>query len=288
MSYGQPKMLISGGDGKFATQIIESNRDLPADAKYQIFAPSKEEMDITDAKVVEEYVSSWKPDVFLHAAAYTRPMAKHYENPDKSIQINIIGTANIVLSCMRHNKLKAENECSEHNDGMSGKYPGPKNIKFVYVSTDYVYPGTEGNYQETSPLLPYSKDNVKDGCFKYGWSKLGGEAAAHIYDNSLILRVCMCNSPFPHNKALADVKKSLIYDKEAARITLQLLDETGIINIGGEPQTIHEFAKKDNPGIEKMFIKGVKDVSMAPNITMNIDKLKNTLGENYVLQRSMD
>jgi len=264
MSYGQPKMLISGGDGKFATQIIESNRDLPADTKYQIFAPSKEEMDITDAEIVEQHVSGWKPDVFLHAAAYTRPMAKHYENPDKSIQINIIGTANIVLACMRHD------------------------VKFVYVSTDYVYPGTEGNYKETDSLLPYSKDNIKDGCFKYGWSKLGGEAAAHIYDNSLILRVCMCNSPFPHNKALADVKKSLMYDKEAAKIVLQLLDETGIINIGGEPQTIHEFAKKDNPEIEKMFIEGVKDVSMAPNITMNIDKLKNILGENYVFQRSMD
>jgi len=275
MSYGQPKMLISGGDGKFATQIIENN------TKYQIFAPSKEEMDITDAKVVEEYVSSWKPDVFLHAAAYTRPMAKHCENPDKSIQINIIGTANIVLSCMRHNKLKAEKGYSEH-------YPGPKSIKFVYISTDYVYPGTEGNYQETDSLLPYSKNDIKDGCFKYGWSKLGGEAAAHIYDNSLILRICMCNSPFPHNKALADVKKSLIYDKEAAKITLQLLGETGIINIGGESQTIHEFAKKDNPDIEKMFINGVKDVSMAPNITMNIDKLKNILGENHVLQRSMD
>jgi dTDP-4-dehydrorhamnose reductase len=241
------KILMSGGDGKFAAQIIKHNTE------YQILAPSKKEMDITNMKAVEQHVLSFKPDIFLHAAAYTRPMAKHHDNPDKSIQINIIGTANIVLSCMRHD------------------------VKLVYISTDYVYPGTEGDYQETNPLLPYSKNGYKDGCFKYGWSKLGGEAAVHVYDNSLILRICMCNFPFPHNKALADVKKNLIYDKEAAKITLQILDETGVINIGGESRTIYEFAKENNPNMEKIFVKDIEDVNMAPDITMNVNKLKGIL-----------
>ena len=48
-----------------------------------------------------------------------------------------------------------------------------------------------------------------------------------IYDNSLILRICMNNKPFPHPKALDDMYKSLIWDDEAADITLKLLDEKG-------------------------------------------------------------
>ena len=57
------------------------------------------------------------------------------------------------------------------------------NIKSVYFSSNYVS-GIKGNYKETDPLLPSSK-------------KLSnrGEAAVHIYNNSLILRVCMTEKP---------------------------------------------------------------------------------------------
>ena len=38
----------------------------------------------------------------------------------------------------------------------------------LFISTNYVYPGTKGNYKETDPVLPFNN---------YGWSKLGGESA---------------------------------------------------------------------------------------------------------------
>ena len=51
-------------------------------------------------------------------------MKLHNENIEKSIKINIIGTSNLVLEC---EKL---------------------NIKIIYFSTNYVYPGKKGNYKE--------------------------------------------------------------------------------------------------------------------------------------------
>ena len=233
------KLLISGGNGKFAQQIIKFNEN-----QFEIWAPSKEEMDIRNKAKIEQYILKIKPDIFLHAAAITRPMVKHVKNPDLSIETNIVGTANVVLMCMKYN------------------------IKLVYISTDYVYPGTKGNYSENDALLPVNK---------YAWSKMGGECAVMLYKNSLILRMCMSDKPFPHPKALIDIKKSLIYNEEAARITLQLLDQFGIINVGGKARSVYDFAHENNPNIGKISLKEINDVNMAKDSTMNIQKMKKIL-----------
>ena len=94
----------------------------------------------------------------LHLAGLSRPMDQHHKNINKSIQLNHNGTCNLVMVC---------------NDF---------NVKLIYFSTNYLYPGTKGNYDEKDPLLPWNN---------YGWSKLGGESAVQMYNNSLILRVSM-------------------------------------------------------------------------------------------------
>ena len=150
------KLLITGGHGKLATEIIKANQ-----GEYKIISPSKSEMDLISYLSVLDYINFHSPDIVLHAGAYTRPMKKHEEHPDLSIRTNIVGTSNVVLACMKQ-------QC-----------------KMVYISTDYVYPGTSGNYKETDLLSPYLGNN--DGITKYGWSKLGGECAVRMYNNSLIL-----------------------------------------------------------------------------------------------------
>ena len=67
----------------------------------------------------------------------------------------------------------------------------------IYFSTNYVYPGTKGNYKETDPLLPINN---------YAWSKLGGETSVQLYKNSLIIRVCMTERPFVHKVAFIECK----------------------------------------------------------------------------------
>ena len=95
-------------------------------------------------------------------------MNLHEKNINKSIDLNIIGTANITKIC---SDLK---------------------IKLIYISTSYVYPGEKGNYKETDPIKPINN---------YGLSKMGGEAAVRMYKNSLVVRASMTEKPFIHSKA---------------------------------------------------------------------------------------
>ena len=171
-------------------------------------------------------------------------MYRHEKNPRDSIEKNIIGTSNIVLTCERFNK------------------------KIIYVSTNYVYPGMVGDYDEQSELKPFNN---------YGWSKLGGECAVHHYKDSLILRICMNARPFPHDKAFTDVISSHMFNDEAAKITLKLLDEVGIINIGGEAQSVYDFAVQEKPDVKKSSVDEVDDVTVNPNCSMNIDKMKSLI-----------
>ena len=53
----------------------------------------------------------------------------------------------------------------------------------------------------------------------------------------------MNKRPFPHPKALVDMKKSLMYIDEVPKIVLKLLDENGTINVGGKSQSIYDFVK---------------------------------------------
>ena len=231
-------ILMSGGRGKLATEILKHNNE------YKIHAPIKSEMDITKIDDIRRYVNEVTPDIFLHPAALTRPMIIHDKTPDLSISTNIIGTSNVVLACME------------------------KNIKVVYISTDYVYPGFVGDYKEEDYLLPVNK---------YAWSKLGGECAVKLYDNSLILRCCISDRPFAHPKAFIDVKKSMIYNTDVAKIILKLLNESGVINVGGKSQTVYDFVKETNPDIQTISIKELGDVELAEDTSMCVNKMKRLL-----------
>ena len=237
------KILISGGNGEFAKEIQKIN------TQYEIIAPSKYEMDVSSIDSVDYAIHSNSPDYFIHAGALTRPMVIHESEPDKSIITNIIGTSNVVLNCMKYD------------------------VKLIYISTDYVYPGTDGNYNEEDYLKPFTK---------YGWSKLGGECSVRLYDNHLILRMAMNKRPFPHPKALVDMKKSLMYIDDAAKVTMWLLDESGTINVGGKSQSVYDFVKETNPDVDKIYLDEIDDVNMAKDCSMNTEKMKGLIDDTVI------
>ena len=231
------KVIITGGEGKLAKEIVKANTT--HFGEYVVLTPSKIEMNLTSLDSVMSYISKHSPAIVIHAGAYTRPMKKHQDNPDVSIQTNIIGTSNVVLACIK------------------------ANCKLVYISTDYVYPGVDGNYNESSPLSPYEGNN--DGITKYGWSKLGGECAVRMYDiyNSNIIYL-----------------KSFMFNNEAAKVILGLLEENGVINVGGEGRSVYDFVSTFNPKVEKLERANIPDVKIAPDTTMDITRMKNILGNN--------
>ncbi len=228
------KIVVSGGNGRFATVLKKA-----INSKNYYF-PNKSRMNILNPSSIERYLKIKKPKYFIHVAALSRPMSIHDKNISKSIDINIMGTCNVVKVC---EKLK---------------------IKLIYFSTGYVYPGIKGNYAETDSVNPINK---------YAISKLGGECAVKMYDNSLILRIIMCEKPFIHKSAFNDIKTNFIFQDDVAKMIPKLLDKKGIINIGGKTQSVYNFAKKYNKKIKKTSGKKI----FPSNPSMNLKKLHKIL-----------
>ncbi len=229
------KIVVTGGTGRFGNCLksVKTN--------HTIFFPTKKTFDILNTVNLKKYLKTTKADTVIHLAGLSRPMSIHEKDIKKSIELNIIGTANITKIC---SELK---------------------IKLIYFSTNYVYPGIKGNYSETDSLLPVNN---------YAWSKLGGECSVQLYKDSLIVRVCMTERPFLHKKAFINVKSSFMYHDEVAKILFKLLDKKGIINIGGKPQYIYNFAKKDNKNIKRMVLKKKNNFGMPKDSSLNLKKLK--------------
>lgn len=232
------KIVITGGTGRFGT-VLKKEKN-----KNKLLFPDRKNLDITNFKKIQNYLSKVKPDILIHLAGLSRPMDIHEKDIKKSIDLNIIGTANITKACEE------------------------KNIKLIYFSTNYVYPGKKGNYKENDNLLPVNN---------YAWSKLGGEASVHLYKNSLILRVCMTEKPFIHNVAFSNVITSFMYHEDMVKILFKLINKTGIINIGGPKMSVYNFAKKENKKVVKKRLLKNNKIGMPINSSMNINKVKKIL-----------
>ena len=225
------KILVTGSDSRFGKIFKKLN------TKHKFIFRNKKELNILSATSIKKNLKKFKPNYVLHLAGLSRPMEVHEKNISKSINLNIVGTANVV------------NEVSKLG------------IKIIYLSSSYVYQGTKGNYRETDPVKPWNN---------YSWSKLGGECSVQMYKNSLILRVCMTEKPFIHKKAYANVKLNFMFQEDAAKLVLKIIDKKGIINLGGPSQTIYNFAKKYNKSIKKIYSKG----EFPKKIDMNLSKIK--------------
>ena len=101
--------------------------------------------DITNQDVVNEKISALKPEVIYHCAAYTAIDNAEDVAKDLNWQVNAEGTRNVAEAAKR------------------------VGAKMVYISTDYVFDGTnEGEYEVGAPTNPRNE---------YGKAKLAGEKA---------------------------------------------------------------------------------------------------------------
>ena len=227
------KILVTGGDGRFSKVLKKQNKLL------NLVFKSKKEFNILNLKLIENCIKKVKPKIIIHTAGLSRPMNIHEKNITKSIDLNIIGTANITKICKKYN------------------------IKLIYFSTGYVYEGTKGNYTENDPVKPFNN---------YGLSKLGGECAVAMYSNSLILRITMTEKPFFHKKAFSNLKSNFMFHEDLAKILPKILKQKGILNVGGKSQSVYSFAIKNNSKVKKIRAKKISSFPL--NQTMNLAKLK--------------
>lgn len=147
------KILVTGVSGQLGYDV---ERELDQRG-IEHLGTSSRELDITDREAVERLMESYRPDAVIHCAAYTKVDLAEDE-PERCWAVNTDGTRNVAAACRR------------------------TGAKLLYISTDYVFPGTgERSYETGDPTGPVNT---------YGRSKLAGELAVQsLLEKYFIVRI---------------------------------------------------------------------------------------------------
>lgn len=144
-------ILTTGSNGllgqKLTAKILSENTvKLVATSKGQNRFPVREgytyaEMDILNSDQVKKVIEKYRPDAIVHTAAMTNVDTCH-EQRALAHALNVTAVQTLVSICEKHH------------------------IQFVHLSTDFVFDGADG---------PYNEDAVPNPVSYYGETKLEGE-----------------------------------------------------------------------------------------------------------------
>lgn len=147
------RILVTGVSGQLGYDV---ERELERRG-IEHLGTSSRELDITDRAAVEHLMQSYRPDAVIHCAAYTKVDLAEDE-PERCWAVNADGTRNLAAACRK------------------------TGAKMLYISTDYVFPGTGEQFRRTDD--PVSPVNT------YGRSKLAGELAVQsLLEKYFIVRI---------------------------------------------------------------------------------------------------
>ncbi|MFJ7746546.1 dTDP-4-dehydrorhamnose reductase [Peribacillus sp. NPDC097295] len=146
------KVVITGAGGQLGKELVQILKD----DHYMVHPFTKQQLDITDRKKIDEMLEQTNPDFLINTAAFTQ-VDTCEKDIDNAYLIN--GIAPYYLACA----AKA------------------KKVKFIHISTDYVFAGNKTE--------PYLEDDDTDPKTIYGKSKLLGEEFSQVaYEETTIIR----------------------------------------------------------------------------------------------------
>ena len=146
------KILVTGSTGQLGHDVcgILSQRGI------EHIGVSSADFDITSKESTQAFLENYQPDAVIHCAAYTKVDLAEDETA-RCMRVNANGTRNIALACREIG------------------------AKLLYVSTDYVFPGTGER--------PWETDDATGPLNVYGKSKLAGEEAVkELVEKHFIVR----------------------------------------------------------------------------------------------------
>lgn len=154
------KVFVTGVGGQLGYDVVNELLSRGHDVIGSDISCGNIWLDITDKEAVEEVLTSIKPDVVVHCAAWTAVDAAEDEETKNIVYaVNADGTRNIAEVCKR------------------------LDCKMIYISTDYVFSG-EGTQAWKPDCKDYAPLNV------YGDSKLKGEMAVReLLEKYFIVRI---------------------------------------------------------------------------------------------------
>lgn len=145
-------VLITGAKGQLGTDLVTI-----LSQNHEVKGTDIDAVDIRNADEVKSLVQRARPDVVIHAAAYT-DVDRCEGNADEAMAINATGTKNVAMACQEIG------------------------AKLIYYSTDYVFDG--------SKQTPYVEEDLANPQTVYGLSKLHGEEwVRQVAQQFTILRI---------------------------------------------------------------------------------------------------
>jgi dTDP-4-dehydrorhamnose reductase len=160
------RALITGAGGQVGLELQAS-----APSGWVVAACRSDQLDVTQADAVRAAITTFRPSVVIHAAAYTAVDAAEAE-ADRARAVNAEGTAHVAEAART------------------------VGARLLYLSTDFVFDGAQGR--------AYAPGDEPRPLGVYGHTKLEGErAAARILDRqALVLRTAWVYSRHRRNFVL--------------------------------------------------------------------------------------
>ena len=146
------KILVTGASGQVGRELCRQCLAIG----HQVVAADREDLDISDAASVRQFVAAASPDVIFNAAAWNA-VDDAEKQSGEAVRVNRDGAKNLAAACAEHS------------------------ILLVHYSTDYVFDGQKHS--------AYVEDDATNPVNAYGRSKLAGEEAVRaLHEKHMIIR----------------------------------------------------------------------------------------------------
>lgn len=227
------KYLLTGGSGLLGTEIQKH---------IQCYAPPRSVLEITMPGLHYCSLSEWAShetkmtdiNLIVHCAAYTDVSMAEIEK-ELCYKTNVIGTRNLASL----------------------------GIPMLYISTEYVFDGERGNYEETDYPNP---------CNFYGLTKLLGEYESRR-TKAVVIRTLFKPNPFKHGMVCADQYTSGRYvgeiSKEIVKAVGMFDSLPPIVHIGFERINMFDLAYQTRKDITPIVTDSIKAVKLPKDTSLN-------------------
>ena len=146
------KVLITGGGGMLARALRAALAERAGE--FQAVAPTRAQLDVTNAEHVRGVMASYRPEIVFHCAAFTR--VDLCETDPLAQAVNADAVATVSEACAR------------------------AGARLVHLSTDFVFDGAKRS--------PYVEEDAPRPLSAYGRTKREGEMHALEAPGALVVR----------------------------------------------------------------------------------------------------
>lgn len=138
------KVMVTGATGLLGRAVVKQLELMGHEVVATGFSRASErvhKLDLTAPLAVEKFIAREQPQVIVHCAAERRPDVSE-QNPQAALALNLTASQALAMAAKANNAW------------------------LIYISTDYVFDGTQPKYAEDAATHPVNF---------YGESKLKGE-----------------------------------------------------------------------------------------------------------------